>query len=234
METRSCLDGARDERLVFPVERAGRFIEDQQLGPAKQRPCQGDALALASGQPGTAVAEDRLQAIRQLIHKSPERSPSRAPPTSSPRRRPRQRGGSSRRWCRGAERRPGARRPPDRATPAGCRHRVVTPSMVTAPRLGSISPISTSAMVLLPLPDGPTRAVICRAGKVKDTSASSSSVPAPGIADRHSLEAHLAQERRRGRRSAPARRSCSRSQLARMLCMAWKDGRLTSSSWMWH
>ena len=53
------------QRLALGVERGGRFVEQQQRGLAKDRPGDGDALALAAGQRDAALADRRVVALRQ-------------------------------------------------------------------------------------------------------------------------------------------------------------------------
>ena len=54
-----------DDRLVLGVDRGERLVEDQDGGVAEQRAGDGDALALATGQPDAALAHHRLIALRQ-------------------------------------------------------------------------------------------------------------------------------------------------------------------------
>src|SRR5579872_1138205 len=54
-----------DEPLGRRVERTRRLVEDQDAGILEQHACDGDALALAAGQLVAALADDRLQAVRQ-------------------------------------------------------------------------------------------------------------------------------------------------------------------------
>ena len=55
-------------RSEFGVERAGDLVQDQQLGPADQRPRQGDPLPLAARQPRTLGADHGVHALGQLGH----------------------------------------------------------------------------------------------------------------------------------------------------------------------
>src|SRR5690349_18816879 len=50
------LDVATDRQLGFRIERAGRFVEDEQLWLMDQRPGQRDALALAAGEHRAALS----------------------------------------------------------------------------------------------------------------------------------------------------------------------------------
>ena len=54
-----------DDRLVLGIDRGERLVEDQDGGVAEQRAGDGDALALATGQPDAALAHHRLIALRQ-------------------------------------------------------------------------------------------------------------------------------------------------------------------------
>ncbi len=58
--------------LVERVELGGGFVKQQQAWPAQQCAADGHALALASRQPGAAVAHRRLNALRQARHKGAE------------------------------------------------------------------------------------------------------------------------------------------------------------------
>src|SRR5690606_5939289 len=57
------LDGAGDALLDDAVQGGGGFVEDQDLRVAEERPGQGDPLTLPAGEPHTAVAELRVEAI---------------------------------------------------------------------------------------------------------------------------------------------------------------------------
>ncbi len=54
--------------LGLSVEVGGRLVEQQQRRVAQERAGQRDALALAGRQPGAALAEDGVQAVRQAGH----------------------------------------------------------------------------------------------------------------------------------------------------------------------
>ena len=61
-------DVAADRRVLNGIESAGHLVQDQQLGPADQRPGQRDALALAARQPCSLGADHGLHALGQLGH----------------------------------------------------------------------------------------------------------------------------------------------------------------------
>jgi hypothetical protein len=61
MKNSACLDDA----LAF-VERARRFIENEHARLADERASDGNALALAAGQAGAALADDGVIGLRQL------------------------------------------------------------------------------------------------------------------------------------------------------------------------
>ena len=54
------------EPLVLGVQRAGRLVEQQDRRILQDGPRNGDALALAAGQPGAALAEEGVVALRQF------------------------------------------------------------------------------------------------------------------------------------------------------------------------
>src|SRR2546428_3866699 len=58
-------DGLLPQPLRFGVERARRFVENQNRGIAQERVRDGDALALAAAQPRAALTEQRAVAFRQ-------------------------------------------------------------------------------------------------------------------------------------------------------------------------
>ena len=51
--------------LAFGVERAGRFVEQQDRRVAQQRAGDRDALALAARKPRAGIAEEGVEALRQ-------------------------------------------------------------------------------------------------------------------------------------------------------------------------
>ena len=53
--------------LRFGIERAGRFIEQQQRRIAQDGARDSDALALAAGQPHALLAEEAVEAVGQLL-----------------------------------------------------------------------------------------------------------------------------------------------------------------------
>ena len=57
---------ALDDALALVVERRGRFVEDEDARIGDQRAGDGDALALAAGEIGAALLDDRVVALRQL------------------------------------------------------------------------------------------------------------------------------------------------------------------------
>ena len=54
------------QSLALGIERAGRFVEQQDRRIAQDGARDGDALALAAGKPRAALAEERVVALRQL------------------------------------------------------------------------------------------------------------------------------------------------------------------------
>ena len=55
-----------DDALALVVERAGRFVEDEDPRVGNERARDRDTLALAAGKRGTAFADDRVVALGQL------------------------------------------------------------------------------------------------------------------------------------------------------------------------
>ena len=55
-----------DDALAFVVERARRLVENEHARLAGERASDGDALALAAGQGGAALADDGVVGLRQL------------------------------------------------------------------------------------------------------------------------------------------------------------------------
>ena len=56
-----------DHRLVLGIDRGQRLVEDQDRRVAQQRAGDRQALALAAGQPGAALADHGLVAVRQRL-----------------------------------------------------------------------------------------------------------------------------------------------------------------------
>ena len=55
-----------DRGLVRRIERRGRLVEDDHRGSGEQQPGDGEALALAAGQPVTALADHGVEAVGQV------------------------------------------------------------------------------------------------------------------------------------------------------------------------
>ena len=158
--SRSRSTASTDELGAFGVEIRRRLVENHERSVAEERACQRDPLELAGRERASAVADEGLVAVRQLAD---ERVGAGQGGRRSyvARRRPRRcRAGCSRRPCRGtasaaaAPRRPApARR--QRRTPRG---RPLRPVML--PSMGSTRRRRSEAIVLLPLPLGPTSATV--------------------------------------------------------------------------
>ena len=71
-----------DRLLGFAVERRGRLVEQQDRRILQEGARDGDALPLAAGQLDAAVADDRVEALRQASMKS-QRAATAARSTSS-------------------------------------------------------------------------------------------------------------------------------------------------------
>ena len=59
------LQGLPHRRLIDRVEMRSRLIQDQHRRVFQERPRDGDTLALAAGQAGTAFADRGFQTLRQ-------------------------------------------------------------------------------------------------------------------------------------------------------------------------
>jgi hypothetical protein len=60
------LDGLLDQYLALRIQGAGGFVENQNLRIPQDGPGNGDPLALAAGQLGAPLADDRIVAVGQL------------------------------------------------------------------------------------------------------------------------------------------------------------------------
>ena len=60
------LDRLLHQPLRLGIERAGRFVEDEDRRIAKQGPGDGDPLALPAGEPGAPLAEQGVEPVGQL------------------------------------------------------------------------------------------------------------------------------------------------------------------------
>ena len=80
------LERVLDQRLAFGVERAGRFVEQQQRRvAAEQGAGDGDALALAARQPRAAFAHEGVEAVGKLAQEVFGIGVARGLPRSRPR-----------------------------------------------------------------------------------------------------------------------------------------------------
>ena len=64
---RQALEGRSDLAFAFRVEGTGGLVEQQDLAVCEQRACNGDPLALASGEFDPALAQVSLEALGQLL-----------------------------------------------------------------------------------------------------------------------------------------------------------------------
>ena len=139
-------------RARVRVERRQRLVEQQDAGVARERAGERDALALAARDvPGLLVREvGDAEALEQPVD---ARSP-------RPRRRRRSRrtvmcGNSAYSW----KTRPTDRASGGRSTRAAASNQTSSPSAIR-PRSGRRRPAIARSTVLLPAPDGPTRATV--------------------------------------------------------------------------
>ena len=156
-----------DGGLRLGVQVRGGLVEHHHGRCLQQQPGQGDPLLLAAGQPVAAVTHDRVQAVGQRGDQVPDL---RRPACLDQFRLGSPRGGRTRGWpgsCRGTGARPGSPRRPRRAATPESRPAGRTRRCAPCPRWGRTAGTPGAVIVVLPAPDGPTRAVSCRAGAVK-------------------------------------------------------------------
>ena len=65
------MHAATDRGLAVRVERGGRLVQDEQLRGVDEGAGDRDALALAAGQAGAALADARLHPLRQRANEIP-------------------------------------------------------------------------------------------------------------------------------------------------------------------
>ena len=208
---REPLERVGDERGALGVEIRRGLVEDEERRVAQQRAGQRQAADLSGGEPDAPFAERRRVPVRQrgdegLGTCAPRsigdvrRSPHRARRDGSPPRSSRRRGAAAAAPMRGAAARRRRRRRRDR-----CRRRAADR------RPGRSNRRSRRAIVLLPAPLGPTSATPLAAARARARASTEHVALAPGIRERHVLEAHghvarverldqIARPRRRRRR----------------------------------
>ena len=152
--------GGQHVGLGFGVEARGRLVEKQQRRVAHEGTGQGHALALAGGQSGASLAEQRVRTVGESCHRRRSVRPLRGrqrPPRRRPRARPTGR-------CRPPSGRTGeAAEVPSRCWPrqsSSSRSARSTPPRVTLPTSGSRRPRTTERSVDLPHPLGPVSATV--------------------------------------------------------------------------
>ena len=145
------------------VEAGQRLVEQHARGAGASEPGQRHALGLAAAEIGDLAPAEPRQAdqVEQLVDRAGAAALGRRRASAGRRRRWRRRRGA------GTAARPGR---PSRCR-GGASARVVmsVPSRMTVPAVGVTSPAMTRSSVLLPLPDGPSRATISPSPTVNET-----------------------------------------------------------------
>ena len=80
MTVRPCIRRPNASRIAsseLGIERGCGFVEQKQRRVLEERPRDGDALALAAGEPHAAVADQRAHAVRQILDEVAARRESR-------------------------------------------------------------------------------------------------------------------------------------------------------------
>ena len=147
-------------------------------GLRRDRPGEREPLPLAAGQAQPLLADHRVDAVGQVVARSPACAISSASAsTASPPRRPVESAGRAAR-CRARTPRTGSRpRTPWRCAGAArraCRSRMSTPSSRIAPPVTSYSRVVSAVSVDLPEPVRPTSAMVSPGSSSRSTPSSRS------------------------------------------------------------